>query len=353
MSATAWTEARANVASAGLPVLLIRLVAFAAAAGLSWVSITAADHAIDAAARLDDDGRQLLIVNARSASDPVDAGYCARLAGLEGVRTSGGTLVEGNVRLASGQDVPLVRVTSGLSKVVAPTLRRPSPVLLGGTLAGEVGIPSAGARVGVVGDDDVVDVATAVPLPVTGRSESFDDGLLVVDASLEQVDTCYVEPSPRERDAVIAAIGSLAPPDRPVVVVPFRDDLERDRSPERDLARAAGGPLSAVIAVVLGLVPAAWWYARRQELVLYRTFGLAIGQLRLLLAYEWLATVGVAVVAGTAWATWATGSQDPARLAVTTGLLDAGAALAASAAVVGVVAKAAARLAVDRSLKGG
>lgn len=346
-----WREAKSNVASSPIAAAVIRAASFLVAGMLCWASTTAADAALDAARTLDHEGRQLLVVSRETGDAGVPAAYCEALRRLPGVVASGGADTASTVRLTTGQDVPIQIVTPGFLAVLDEPITAGPALRLGGTLADDLGANDGPSRI-VIADGAEPETVVVAPLPIGPRTGSIDDSLVAVAPPLGTVDTCIVEPEVEARAGLVASIASLSPPTVPVIVLAFREDLERDRSPERDLARVSGGPLTLVVAALLALTLMAWWYARRQELTLYRTFGLAGRHLRALLMFEWILVVFLPAVAGAAWATWFADRREPLTIAVGSGLANVAVALLASAASIGIVAALVQRVGVVRSLKG-
>jgi hypothetical protein len=322
---------------------------------LCWISITSADTALDRRAAYDEAGRQTLRVTSQLSNGSLAAGFCDATNTIDGVSAAGSVQPLGQVRLSTGQMVTAQAVTPGFIDVVSPSVRaNTAPVLVGATLSEALGLQT-GSYVQVIdGGPPALRTrpAAALPLAAGPRTGTIDDSLLIVRGPIGDAQECWVEPDHSHRRSIIAAIAAMAPRSQPVAILPLNEALERDSSPERQLRELAAGPLAVLSGLLIALASGLWWYARRQELSLYRAFGLSIGSTTRLLIAEWILLVGAPAVAGAAWGAWATWSRRPEALALTIGFSNLAIALAISALSIGLCRAAQARANLSLVLRG-
>lgn len=330
--------------------LVAVVVVLSATVGLvvTSASVRSADRAIAEADELVVRGRHLLRYSALM--DDVSMAFCDQLAGVEGVLAAGGIGLRERVTLGSRARVRRQDVTVGMAHLLGIT-RPPEPgTVLVGSLAAERNGLRDGTWVAFARDDAPPDVAPVVVVPSTARSARLDDSILTVVAPTGRADECWVEVDPTRKLGLSLAIAGLDASDDAGLVVDFNPSLA-EHDPERDLREVPSSPLVPVGGAAVGLLVGMWWYARRQEWILYRVFGLGVARRMVVATVEWVLVAGVPLGVGAAWAIVA---MDPAdRLAVTLGWSAAAVAAAVSFLVVGLWGAISARPRPSTVLKGG
>ncbi|NLD78257.1 MAG: hypothetical protein GX643_16510 [Acidimicrobiales bacterium] len=344
-------EGAANVAGGRWLVLLLGLLCGAVGFTVTASTTGTADRALREGAELDQRGRYVLRV-ASGIGQPasLDLAFCDRLAVLEGVEAAGGIRRQDRVRLATGALVRLQEATAGLVVMLGRgDVTDPSRLLVGALAAERNGLRDH-AWVATQGDGRRLEGARVALIPETARSARLDDSLVRIVAPSGRADECWAEVDPARKAVLAVTIQNLLPDDQPAVVVDFNPALA-EVDPERDLREVPRSPLILLGGVAVGLLVGMWWYARRQEWVLYRVFGLGVVRRMGIATVEWALVGGIPLAVGAAWAVILANPAD--RLAVVLGWSSAAVAAAVSLAVVGLWGAISSRPRPSTVLKGG
>ena len=284
------------------PIRTVLVVLLAIAAGFGVVTSTATDTSgiTRRFAQQARAGRFVLVVEA---TDPAgfEAARCDAFGAVPGVEAAGATLPPPPaVRSANRPTYPYdqIRVTPGMLGVLYPGVplgraaSRPG-VLVGPAAARDLGLVEGGILRSRAGRD----VPIAGVLPHSPRRPEVDAKIVSIAAPTVKVRECDVATEPDRVEAVqLAALGWFDAGERPVIS-PFLD-RSLGRTPERELDdRASAWGWVAALAL-LAVLHLSSWFARRQELALYRLLGLSPGRLLLLLATEAAASILLPVVVG-------------------------------------------------------
>lgn len=194
------------------------------------------------------------------------------------------------------------------------------------------------------------EVATVALIPETARSARLDDSLVRVVGATGPADECWAEVDPPRRAALATTIQHLLPEDQPGVVVDFNPALA-ELDPERDLQEVPRAPVTLLGGIAVALLVGMWWYARRQEWVLYRVFGLGVVRRTAIATAEWAQVGALPLGVGAAWAIVLAEPAD--RRALLLGWSAAGVAAAIAMVVVGLWGATSSRPRPSTVLKGG
>ena len=306
-------EVGRNLTASLLRAILLAALAFGLGFGIvatTATDVTAIALRFDHQVRL---GRFVLDVQAADAGG-FSAADCDALTAVPGVVAAGSVLGSPTSLRAANRPTRSyehLRVTPGLLPLLYPDARldaaaaRPG-VLVGPTVARELGLVR-GATMPLVQSpldaptDRRAVLRVADVLPHSPRQSEDDAKVLEVAAPQGSIHDCLVEAHPDRVEAVqVAALGWFDTPKRPVVV-PF---LERPlgRTPEHDLPDRASrfGWLAA--AALLAALHLTGWFARRQDVALYRLLGMPRRRLALLVAADVAITAFVPVLVGMSFA---------------------------------------------------
>lgn len=343
-------EGAANVAAgrwlAVVVVALCGVLGFAATA----TSLGSAQRALDEADELTVRGRYLLRYAPVVGGD-VPMAFCDQLATVSGVQAAGGIGLRDRVALGNGVRVPVQEVTAGMVHLLGVHHAVDPGTVLAGSLAAERGglrdgtwvtLPASGGRAATT--------APVLVVPPSARTARLDDSVLVVVGPLGRADECWAEVDPTRKTALGTVLPGLDADDATGVAVDFNPALA-ELDPEADLQAVPRSPLVPVAGGAAGLLTGMWWYARRQEWVLYRVFGLGVVRRSVIATVEWALVTGVPIGVGAAWAVVAAGDAD--RRAVVLGWSAAGVAAAWSFLVVGLWGAISSRPRPSTVLKGG
>lgn len=297
-------EARSNVLAGSVVALLVVIVAGLASGLLVSTTVRTAANALDRQSYLDASGRQVLRV-LPTGREQVSAAFCESLGALDGVRSAFGLLHGPRARLANGVLTSTQAVTTGFAQYAsapAPLLEWDRWVYVGSSLALRAGVADAGWAHVIAGTQQGGSSVMRVRvLPPTVRNQEVDDTVVMMLPVAGAVAECRVDPEAASRTSIVIGIPALAPAGQPVVVQPLRPDIERNREPENQLADLAGSLLAYSTGALCGLCCLGWWYVRRVEWALYRSFGLGFSSLALLAVLEWAMVTGAPMAIGAAW----------------------------------------------------
>lgn len=279
-------------------------VAVALGAGVTWTTVDTADRSVREIRELDTAGRDVLRLLPVS-SDTLPAALCHALQGVDGVDVAYGMGAVDQARLATGVLVTTQEATAGARRY----LRLPPPrwpgaqVLTGATLSEREGFVSGGWLQFAADQTTIAagQVARTTTLAQTARTTAVDDSVILELPLRGAATECRIEPVAGARLDVAAALPALAASTAETRVLPLRPDIETEDEPDRRLASIPGNLTTVGAGAVTALLVLAWWYVRRAEWALYRTFGLrmpAIGAIALL---EWAIVCGLPLVVGGAW----------------------------------------------------
>lgn len=301
----AWTNTRAWALLA-VPIVLVNLVL---GAGVAWSTVATAERSITEIGELDAGGRHVLRL-VPTASETLPAALCERLRVLNGVHAAYGVGDAAPTRLATGALVTTQQATPGLGDYLdlPPRSRGGSHVLTGATVAARNGFVTGGS----LAFDDAAPgalagkVVTTTRLPQTPRTTALDDSVIIELPTGAPATECRVEPVAGARLDLAAALPAVAAPEVDVRAVPLRPDIELEDEPDRRLAALPGNLLTLGAGAVAGLLLLAWWFIRRAEWALYRTFGMSTVALGALALAEWTIACGAPLVLGGLWGLAAT-----------------------------------------------
>lgn len=251
-------------------------------------------------------GRFIEVVRSESL-DGFPSSYCEDLARIDGVEAAGGITGRRTVHLAElpGLDREVVTVTPGMLRVAWPGAALPES----GYLAG----PGLAVDLGLVPGATLTQSESGVVFPIasTPAEKSRVDGINGVLLDLQPAGTsrmreCLVSYAPGAQEEVQGLLDVATPELYPSLHEPFlqRNDLVQD--PEQQLRERPSAWMPAIAAVLLIMLVGVLWWGARQDLAIYRSFGVRPRQIAVAYAAEvWVtAVVPIAIGALAALAAW-------------------------------------------------
>lgn len=344
-------EGVANVATGRWLALLLALLCGAAGFAVTATTTATADRAIREGTELDRRGRHVLR-GASSVGLPgsLDLSFCDGLAAVDGVEAAGGIRRRDRVRLATGAWVRLQEATAGMVGLLGRADVTDAGTVLVGALAAERNGLRDHAWATTREPGRPPERAEVALIPETPRSARLDDSLVRVVAPTGTADECWAEVDPARKAALAVTVQNLLPEGGSGVVVDF-DPALSEVDPERDLREVPRSPVTPLGGAAVGLLVGMWWYARRQEWILYRVFGLGVIRRMGIAATEWVLVGAVPLAVGAAWAVLLAEPAD--HLAIGLGCAAAAVAAAVSLVVVGLWGAISSRPRPSTVLKGG
>lgn len=295
-----WHEACHNVAAWAVVSLgCITLVAGLALA-VSRDGVRRAGTAFSVMAELDGAGRDVVRVVAQERG-LLPSAFCDSLGSMSVARSSFGITPGPRLRLANGVVASSFVVTPGAARYLRP--RSPNAgSMIGKVLARKAGLTegswlSFGIRRRAAGPE----ARTVSLISGSERSRSFDDAALLVKPPTGGSSECWVEAVRGGSGQLSSAIGNLGPSGVRIAVVPLRPDLAVRGDPEATLRRLPGELNTLTAGLVSAVIVLAFWFIRRQEWALYRSFGTQRPVVLGIALVEWIALAAVPLAIGTAW----------------------------------------------------
>lgn len=296
-------EALANVRAWGALSVVIVLVAAGLGAYVTWSSADVAQRSMVEAGELDEAGRQVLRLVPDEGLLPAAA--CEALRANDAIAAAYGVGQVTQARLASGALVTVQDATDGVWDYLS--LVQPGStdlwVISGASVSEREGLVDAGwLAFGDGGPPSTAGqlVQTTV-LDAGPRTGNLDDSIVVTLSTTGLAAECRVEPVDGARDELVAGLAASVGGAATVRTLPLREDLEAVDEPER-LLRAVPGNLATLGAGgIVGLLVLAWWFVRRAEWALYRTFGVGTAGVAAVALAEWVAVCGLPLVVGGLW----------------------------------------------------
>lgn len=300
-------EPWSNVTGWKAVALLIAIASAALGAGVAWSTVTTADRSLGEIAVLEETGRHVLRVvpTGGSAGGRLPGAFCDGLQSIDAVRASYGLVDTDQLRLVTGELVTRQRVTPGVLGYLhreASSAAEPA-LLIGATIASRLGaVDGSYVRFAADAPAEISSrTSRAGVLASTPRTDDLDDSVIEIVAPTEPVSECRVEPEPSAKAQLAAALPALAPADSDVEVVALRPEIETQDEPDRRLLVLPGDLATRGAAMLAGLVLVAWWYIRRAEWALYRTFGMSTRAMGALAVLEWLIVCAAPMLLGGLW----------------------------------------------------
>jgi len=218
------------------------------------------------------------------------ATHCDGLESFALIRAAFGVISTRQLRLSTGTTVTVQEVTPGFGRFVGTpgTAQAASrDALVGGTIAARIGATDGGwLSFDVPSSRLAAAVLTTDVLAVSPRTSAFDDSVVIT--------------QPAARAELAGSLGAVAP--ERVTISAYRPDIETETEPDRRLAALPGNLLTIGGAGLLALTLLGWWFVRRAEWALYRSFGVGALGLVGVAVTEWAIAVGGPVLAGGMWA---------------------------------------------------
>lgn len=329
-------EALANVRAWRALAILLAVAAAGLGGFVSWSSASTVDRNVRAAAELDDAGRQVLRLI--GVDGPLPAAACESLRGIDTVAAAYGVGPISQARLSTGALVTVQQATAGIARYlgVQDRDRVESWVLTGATLSEREGLIDDGwLAFGPVAPDGLAGrVVTTERLEARPRTQNLDDSVIISLMPDQEADECRVEPVAGARPALVVGLTAVVS-GIPVRVLPLREDIEIVDEPERRMRAVPGDLATFGAGGVLAVLVLGWWFVRRSEWALYRTFGLGVWGIAALAVVEWLVVCGVPLGLGGLWglALVTPGSVD---LGYTVALLNLGSSTLVASVAVGL-----------------
>lgn len=300
---------------------------------VTWPTVTTAERSIAEITALDEGGRQVLRVVPPQGT-PIPAGFCDRLQALDSVAAAYGIGEIEQARLSTGALITVQEATAGIDNYLhlSRTEYAGTTALAGSSVSERNGfVDGAWVQFGELAPPTLAGrFAQTVVVDQSERTTNLDDSLIVDLPLSGSAIECRVEPVPGARLDLAGGLPALSSSGDRLEVAPLRPDIETEDEPDRRLAGLPGNLATLGSGILLGLVMLSWWYIRRAEWALYRTYGLSTAALGVLGLLEWALVCALPLVVGGLWGIAATtpGSIEVAyRLAaanlVITGLVSA------------------------------
>lgn len=317
--ALALSEATANARVWAILTVPLGALSLMLGAGLTWSTAEAANDSLTEIEMLRSTGRHVLRV-IPVGEKMLPAAFCEQLRSVRSIHASYGVGPVGQTLLSTGVSVTTQQATAGIWDFldVLPIDNGARGALTGATVSDRNGLVDGGwLEFADLRGDGVAEVAQTRVLELSPRTTSFDDSVILDLPLSAEVSECRVEPVAGTRIDVATALAALTPAEA-VAVVSLRPDIEDVDEPDRRLMALPGSLATGGAGVVGGLGILGWWFIRRAEWALYRTFGLSLTAIWLLASLEWFIVCCAPMVIGGLWgiAATTTGTADLAyRLA--------------------------------------
>lgn len=298
-------EAAANIIAWAMAVCLVIFTIGFASALATTRNITTAANAYNEIERMDTAGRHVLVVSPAIPGESLIASYCDSLRNRGGIKTAFGVGSGPIVKLGNGYNAPVMFTTKGFADFVSapPT---PTGLYVGASLAKLAGIENDSwvSLPRITGLNVARSVQVASTLSQSTRTANFDDSLVVVIPPTEiAVDECWVETESPVPQGITGSIGNVANNGLHTAIRPLKADLANRTEPEVTLAAVPGDLTSIMVGAGAAVILLAWWYIRRAEWALYRSFGIGTVRLVGVASAEWLTVIALAQIIGAFWGT--------------------------------------------------